>query len=106
MKHAYLPLAIILNVAGHAIFKFLASREHSPKWAAVFAIGLALGAINAFCFTASLKYLNMSVAYPIFAGASIALIVAVSAMLFSERLAGIHMVGGAFVVVGILLLTR
>jgi multidrug transporter EmrE-like cation transporter len=50
--------------------------------------------------------LHLAVAYPAFAGASIALIVLVSAVLFHEQIAAVQGLGAAVVVLGIFILTR
>jgi multidrug transporter EmrE-like cation transporter len=43
---------------------------------------------------------------PVFAGASISLIVLVSALLFNERVTSLNLAGAALVVLGIALLSR
>lgn len=58
------------------------------------------------CCTAALRELKLAVAYPAFAGASITLIVLVSAWLFEERITAENLVGAALVMVGIVALTR
>ena len=48
----------------------------------------------------------MSVAYPVLAGASLALIGFVAALLFHEKLAAIHWAGATLILIGIILITR
>ena len=64
----------------------------------LFAYGLAIGAANLYCFTAALKHLNLAIACPVFSGATIASMVASSALFFGERIA-YAMDGGCVVVV-------
>ncbi len=106
MKYALLSLAVAFNVAAYVIFKSISPRPHGIVWAGLFAIGLILGAVNVFFFTAALRELKLAVAYPAFAGASITLIVLVSAWLFEERITAENLVGAALVMVGIVALTR
>lgn len=102
----YLVLAVLFNVAAYAAFRSIAHRAHDAVWAAVFAVGLLLGAANVGLFTVSLRDLKLSIAYPAFAGASIALIVILSAVVYSEALKPIHLVGGLLIVAGIAALSR
>jgi len=106
MRFAYLGLAIAFNVAAYIVFKAISLRPHDSIWAAFFALGLALGAINVFFFTIALKELRLVVAYPVFAGASISAIVLASAWLFAERFTPINAVEAALVVAGIVALTK
>lgn len=106
MSYVLLSAAVLLNVAAYAIFRVIALRPHDLLWTLHFGFGLALGAANVFCFTAALKQLNLSVAYPIFSGATIGLIVLIATLFFGERLTASAGAGGALVVVGIWLLSR
>jgi multidrug transporter EmrE-like cation transporter len=106
MKFVYLILAVAFNVAAYVIFKGISSRANDTVWAALFTLGLALGGVNVFFFTRALRDLNLAVAYPTFAGASVALIVLVSGLLFRERIDLTNIVGSAVVVLGIYLLTK
>lgn len=106
MKYLYLSLAVLFNVAGYIIFKTISNRQEDLVWAAWFATALALGAINVFFFTKALRGINFAVAYPAFSGASITVVVLVSAVIFHERVQPINLLGAAMVVLGIFLLTR
>jgi multidrug transporter EmrE-like cation transporter len=106
LNYVYLGLAVAFNVAAYAVFKTIAAKEHTAIWFALFTAGLGLGAINAFCFTAALRHISLSEAYPVFAGASIAFIVILSAVGFNERISATNLSGAVLVVVGIALLTR
>lgn len=72
----------------------------------MFTSGLALGAVNVFFFTVALRELKLAVAYPAFAGASITLIILLSGSFFSEKVTIINLAGAAFVIFGIILLSR
>lgn len=106
MKYALLALAVAFNVAGYMVFKSISAKPHGLLWASLFAAGLALGAVNVYFFTAALRELRLAVAYPAFAGASIALIVLASACLFSEKVTSTNLAGAALVVLGIVFLSR
>ena len=106
MRYALLALAVAFNVAGYAVFKFISPKPHGLAWAGLFAGGLALGALNVFLFTIALRELRLAVAYPIFAGASITLIVLLSAWLFNEKVTATNVAGAVLVVLGIVLLSK
>ena len=71
-----------------------------------FAVGLAFGAVNTFLFARSIKAIPLSVAYPVFTGASFAVITLAAALAFHERLPPIHLLGIGLVITGIVLVTR
>ena len=106
MRYVLLALAVAFNVAGYAIFKFISAKPHGLAWAGLFACGLALGALNVFLFTLALRELKLAVAYPAFAGASITLIVLLSAWFFNEKLTTTNVAGAVLVVLGIVLLFK
>jgi small multidrug resistance pump len=106
MKYALLALAVAFNVGAYLVFKGISAKPHNIAWAGLFAIGLALGAVNVFCFTVALRELRLAVAYPAFAGASITLIVLASAWLFGEKVTMANVVGAGLVVAGIVALTK
>ncbi len=68
--------------------------------------GLACYGINVIFFAKALEKLPVSVAYPVLAGASLALITMVAAMVFHERMAPVHWGGAVFILIGIILITR
>ena len=105
MSYALLSAAVVLNVATYAIFRSIAHRPHDGAWVLLFGSGLLLGAANLFCFTAALKQLRLAVAYPVFSGATIALMVVTSALAFNERITLTMILGCAVVFAGIVLLT-
>jgi multidrug transporter EmrE-like cation transporter len=106
MKYALLALAVAFNVGGYTVFKVIAAKPHGLLWAALFASGLALGAVNVFFFTAALRELRLAVAYPAFSGASIAFIVLISAWHFGEKLTAMNLAGAVLVVLGVVFLSR
>jgi multidrug transporter EmrE-like cation transporter len=106
MKYALLALAVVFNAVAYAIFKAISHKPHSLAWASMFAVGLVLGALNLLCFTFALRELNLGVAYPIFAGGTIALIVLTSVWLFEESFTQTNLAGAALVILGVVLLTR
>lgn len=106
MRYSLLALAVAFNVGSYVIFKSISAKSHDLAWAGLFACGLALGAVNVFLFTTALRELRLAIAYPVFAGASITLIVLVSAWLFNEKVTSLNLAGAALVVLGIAFLSR
>ncbi len=104
---AYLQLgcAVFFNVASYLVYRSIV--DAVPRiWWPVFAVGLMFGAANTFLFARSIKVIPLSVAYPVFTGASFALITLAAAFAFHERLVPVHLLGIGLVVAGILLATR
>jgi multidrug transporter EmrE-like cation transporter len=106
MTYALLLAAVALNVAAYAIFRAIAHRPHDAIWLVQFSLGLGLGAANLFCFTTALKYMSLAVAYPLFSGATIALMVLTGALFFGERISPAMVAGCVVIVVGIALVAR
>ena len=106
MRYVQLALAVLLNVGSYLLYKSIAGRPHGPAWAGAFGLALALGAANVWFFTLALRELPFAVAYPVFSGACIALIVVASAWVFDEALTAPNIVGAAVVVLGIVILVR
>ena len=104
---AYLQLAcaVFFNVASYLVYRSIA--DAIPRiWWPVFAIGLMFGAANTFLFARAIKTVPLSVAYPVFTGASFAVITVAAAFVFHERLPPIHLLGIGLVMTGIILVTR
>ena len=107
MSRAYLELggAVVFNVAAYLVYKSIAGAAPHIWWPK-FALGLLLGAANTFLFARSIKAIPLSVAYPVFTGASFAFITLGAALAFHERIAPTHLIGVGFVLAGIILATR
>ncbi|MBL6613907.1 MAG: hypothetical protein ISP49_19685 [Reyranella sp.] len=97
--------AVVLNVAAYLVYKAIAGSGPRTWWP-MFAVGLLLGAANTFLFARSIKAIPLSVAYPVFIGASFAFIILAAALAFHERLLPVHLGGMALVMTGIVLVTR
>jgi multidrug transporter EmrE-like cation transporter len=106
MNYVLLSAAVIFNAVAYAIFRFIAHRSHDSTWLLLFAFGLALGAANLFCFTTALRQLSLAVSYPVFSGATIALMVVTGALFFGERVSYSAIAGCVVIVLGIILVTR
>jgi len=97
--------AVLFNVASYLVYRSIA--DAVPRiWWPIFAVGLTLGAANTFLFARSIKTIPLSVAYPVFTGASFAIITLAAALAFHERLSPIHLLGIGFMMTGIALVTR
>lgn len=107
MFRPYLELgsAVVFNVASYLVYRSIA--DAVPRiWWPMFAVGLMFGAANTFLFARSIKALPLSFAYPVFTGASFAIITLAAALAFHERLLPIHLAGIGLVVAGIVLVSR
>jgi multidrug transporter EmrE-like cation transporter len=107
MRAAYLQLgsAVLFNVASYLVYKSIA--DAVPRiWWPIFAIGMMFGAANTFLFARSIKAIPLSVAYPVFTGASFVFITLAAALAFHERLLPVHLLGVGLVMLGIVLVTR
>ena len=106
MKWVFLILSILLNVLSYLVLKSIADRPYSPRWLAQFAGGLALAGCTTFLFTRSLKDFSLALAYPVFCGASIGLILAFSHFLYKDKLSLINGGGILLILAGIFLVSR
>ena len=107
MHRAYLQLgcAVLFNVAAYLVYRSIT--DAVPRiWWPIFAVGLMLGAANTFLFAHSIKEIPLSIAYPVFTGASFAFITLAAALAFHERLLPLHLLGIGLVITGIVLVTR
>jgi multidrug transporter EmrE-like cation transporter len=98
-------LAALFNVGLNVAFKLAAEHEALTKYLFLGG-GLALGGGYAFFFSRALEKLDLGVAYPIFAGASVVLTLVVGLALFGESFAWTKAIGGAMVVAGIAIAFR
>jgi multidrug transporter EmrE-like cation transporter len=106
VRYALLALAVAFNVGSYVLFKYISAKPHGLAWAGLFACGLALGAINVFLFATALRELKLAIAYPVFAGASITVIILLSAWFFDENVSSTNFAGAVLVVLGIAFLSR
>jgi multidrug transporter EmrE-like cation transporter len=95
-----LALAALFNVGLNIFFKLSSQREAPLKYVFL-AIGLALGGGYAFFFAKALEKLDLGLAYPTFAGASVLLTMIAGMVVFDESFAWTKAVGAAMVVGGI-----
>jgi len=106
MKHVYLFLSIAFNVLSYIVYKSIAHKESNIIWLIIFTAGLILGGINVLCFTRALKDINLSIAYPIFSGTSIFLMVILSYFIFGEKISAMNIAGAGVIVLGIALISH
>src|SRR5262245_24268077 len=81
----FLSLAVAINVIVALLFK-QSSRSGKDYALVVFVCGILLSSLAALCYTKSLASIDLSVAYPVFAAASIILICLSSRWVFSETI--------------------
>jgi multidrug transporter EmrE-like cation transporter len=98
----FLSLAVVLN-AGSSLFYKYSSQNGSNRTLSLIllAAGLTLGAINATLYTASLKGIKLSVAYPVFSAGSLILVSALSLLVFRESLTPRRIAGIGMLVAGV-----
>jgi multidrug transporter EmrE-like cation transporter len=106
MKYAYLFLSIAFNVVSYIVYKSIANKEISMIWCVVFTVGLILGGINILFFTKALKNINLSIAYPVFSGTSIFLMMVLSHFIFGEKISATNVVGAVVIIAGIVLVSN
>jgi multidrug transporter EmrE-like cation transporter len=92
-------------VASYLVYKSIAQKPHNLSWSAIFIFGLILGGVNVYLFIKALKSINLSIAYPIFSGACLALMMISSHFIFGEKISGINIVGAIVIFGGIVLLS-
>jgi multidrug transporter EmrE-like cation transporter len=104
MIRAYLLLcgAVLFNVSSYVIYRSIAVLT-ARYWWPFFGAGLALGAVNALLFVRAINVVPLSIAYPVFSAASFALIAAIAAAAFGEKLLPMNIAGLVVVMVGIAL---
>jgi multidrug transporter EmrE-like cation transporter len=106
MNYLYLFLSVAFNVASYLVYKSIAQRQHDFSWSVIFIFGLILGGINVYLFIKALKSINLSIAYPIFSGACLALIMILSHIVFEEKISSLNIIGTIVIFVGIVLLSN
>ncbi|HWK07470.1 MAG TPA: SMR family transporter [Puia sp.] len=106
MKWIFLTSSILLNVLSYLVLKSIADRPYNPGWLARFAGGLALAGCTTFLFTRSLKDFSLALAYPVFCGASIGLILVASHFIFKDKLNLVNGAGILVILAGIFLVSR
>lgn len=106
MKYAQLYLSIVFNVLTNAGFKLSAVNENIPskRWG-FFAGALVFGLLNSFYFTESLKTIPLQIASAIFFSLTIIGLFLVSHFYFGEAFTVKGLLGGAFIIVGVILVS-
>ena len=103
----FLLTAIGFNVLTSTFFKWSSfSGTDGSKSNLLFIIGLLFGFINAYCYTRSLKTLNLNVAYPIFSMGSYAVLSLVSYFFFEEHFNLTKLFGMFLLIGGIYFISR
>jgi small multidrug resistance pump len=105
MSYLYLILSVVFNVASYIVYKSISNKPNDFLWIILFSFGLILGGVNIFFFTKALKNINLSISYPIFSGACIALMILSSTILFHEKMNMYNIIGAVVVIIGIALLS-
>jgi len=105
MKYLYLFLSVAFNIASYLLYKSIADKQKGILWSAIFTAGLILGVVNVYFFTKSLKDINLSIAYPVFSGACILLMIASSSLIFGEKLSVVNIAGAVVIIIGIALMS-
>jgi multidrug transporter EmrE-like cation transporter len=106
MRDVYLLLSIAFNVLSYIVYKSISNKESNILWFVIFTLGLILGGINILFFTKALKNINLSIAYPVFSGTSIFLMVILSHFIFGERISVVNMAGAGVIIAGIVLISN
>ena len=105
MKFILLISAVVINVISYCILKSASGKPFNIVWLGQFSLGIILAGVTTFLFTIALKELGLTVAYSIFAGGSIALIMIASLLLFKEDINWTNFIGVGVIILGIVLVT-
>lgn len=102
----FLILSIILNASSYIFYKYSSINSTNRLLSySLLALGLALGAVNAFFYTKSLKGINLNIAYPIFSALSIILISIFSISIFKESLSAQKIIGIVIIIIGVVIIS-
>ncbi|TDX01468.1 DMT family transporter [Dinghuibacter silviterrae] len=101
MGYVLLAISTIINCLSYLVLKAVSGKSYSFQWVLQFTGGLILAGITTFLFTRSLKELKLSVAYPIFCGVSIILVLLTSWMAFHEKISLLNFMGAIVIIAGV-----
>ena len=106
MSQFYLYASIIFNVLTNVGFKISALNEGVPtkKWS-FFSGALVFGLINSYLFTECLKDISLQVASAIFFSLTIVGLFLASHFMFKEAITTWKLVGGAFIIIGVVIMS-
>lgn len=106
----FLVLAIAANALGNIMLKVFSQQTADGSVAAYlspwFVVGNLFFFVNLILYGKALRGLPQNVVYPVMVSGTILIVMAASALWFSERLSGAAIAGAAFIIVGIALLTE
>lgn len=105
MKFLLLISAILVNVVSYCILKSVSGKSFNMVWLGKFSLGIILAGVTTFLFTLALKGLGLTVAYSVFCGGSIALIMVASLLLFQESIIWTNYFGVVVIIIGIVMVT-
>ena len=99
-------LAVLLT-ASHALLKWVSQQPHdgvldllARHWLAT-GCALAVYGFVFFYYLAALRWLNMSLLYPIYTGAAVLLVVVTGCVLFGERIDARQVLGAVLIAAGV-----
>jgi multidrug transporter EmrE-like cation transporter len=105
--YVFLVLAILTNSLGNILFKTGASIEgFTLRKGLLLGLGLVVGLVNTVSFIKSLETIELSVAFPLFAAASIVLITMSSYLVLHEPVSAQKALGLVIICAGLAVLWR
>jgi multidrug transporter EmrE-like cation transporter len=105
MQYFILISAVVFNVLTNVGFKYSALHEKEPfKFWLYFAIALIFGLINSYLFTESLKSIPLGIVSAVFFALTIIGLTAVGHYMFNEEFTTTTFIGGAFILVGVVII--
>ena len=104
-SHLMLLTAIAFNVLTSTFFK-LSSLNQGTKSTLLFIIGLLFGFANAYCYTKSLRTIDLNVAYPIFSAGSLVILSLVSYFFLREQFSLPKIMGVLLVIAGLYFISK
>jgi len=106
----FLVLAIGANALGNIMLKVFSLKTADGALAAYlspwFVAGNIFFFVNLIFYGKALRGLPQNIVYPVMVSGTILIVMAASALWFSERLSGAAILGAAYIVVGIALLAQ
>lgn len=107
VSYAFLAAAILFNVAASISFKFSSKFvEITSRHYILLIAGLIVGGVNAVFYTKSLEKIDLGIAYPVFSGGSIILLLLSSLLVFEEHMTVMKGLGALMICIGIYIISR
>jgi multidrug transporter EmrE-like cation transporter len=107
MGTLFLVLSILFNSVANALFKLAGEiQDFSTRKVTFLGLGLLVGLANTLCYLKALEKIDLGIAFPLFAAASILVISLISLFYFHEQLSVQKWIGMAVICVGLAIMWK